>query len=52
MVKEPEGDKETSEGNDIKKWAKCDNIEEAKKRSENRNIWKKIVHNLLIEDVT
>ena len=37
---------------DIKKWAKYDNIGEAKRRSENQNVWRKMVHNLQIEDVS
>ena len=38
--------------NDIKKRVKCDNIGEAKQKSASRNAWRKMVHNLRIEDVT
>ena len=40
--------RETKEdlGNDIKKWANCNDIGKAKRRSENQNVWRKMVHNL------
>ena len=39
-------------GDNTKKWAKFNNSGEAKRGYENLNVWRKMVHNLRIEDVT
>ena len=38
-------------GDDVKEWSGCESIRRAKRHSEDRNGWRVMVANLLIEDV-